>query len=110
MGGPINIANILVRATRFYLGHHLLHDDHTATVPVWLDFHPGKDDAGWVVWAKFGEMNPHYLNVEPRPRDKEHPEAGTTYWRYKVGNRFTTIEDAIAHFNRVVYGDLRNTR
>ncbi len=94
--------------TRYNLGKHRIDDNVTGLVPVYIEGRNGH----WVVPAKLGEMNHWYLNTEPHDqyftmKDKTKKFGYTTYWRYKVYSRFTTLDEAVSHFNRVAYGDLK---
>lgn len=104
----INIQDMRPIFTQYYLGKHNIDNNVTGCVPVFIE---GKDGS-WTVRAKLGGLNHWYLNHEPRDqfftqKDKTKKFGYTTYWRYKQYSRFNNLQDAVGHFNRVVYDDLK---
>lgn len=85
MSEPIELTDLINRATKFYLGRF----DEVITLqgapPVWLERQRG----AWVIRAEHTDsMNPHYFN-EMAP-----------HWRYKRGTSFKTFYEAAECFNQ----------
>lgn len=104
----INVNTLKPIYTQYYLGKHNVDDNVTGSVPVFIE---GKDGKWWVR-AQLGGLNPWYLNRTTHDqyftmKDRTEKYGYTTYWRYKCYSSFTTLEEAVNHFNRVVYGDLK---
>lgn len=105
----INPETLKITSALYCLGKHRIDQNVTGEVPVYLEFDA---TTGYTIRAQLGNLNPWYLNAEPRDqfftmKDRTKKYGYTTYWRYKRGTRFLSLDSAIFHFNNVVYGELK---